>query len=376
MQRIDHPLLPANSLNTRRHISSFHYGHAGQGEKVYIQASLHADELPGMLVAWQLKQRLAALDANGQIKGEIIVVPVANPIGLDQNLNGVALGRFELHSGQNFNRHYPAFASEIFHAVKSELGQDARANTRLIRQHLQQRVVAIEACSELAAQRKTLMALACDADVVLDLHCDCDAAAHLYTGTPLWPQCEPLARYIGAAATLLAEESGDNPFDEACSQLWWQLRDMAIAANLDVAIEMACLSVTIELRGQPDVSRELANRDSDAIIAFLQHRGIISGDAPPLPALRYPATPLAGSDSLLAPHPGVVHYHLKAGVEVQAGDAIADVIDPISDQVTTLRARHPGMLYATEQRHYATTGQWLAKIATPESFKTGKLLSA
>jgi predicted deacylase len=31
--------------------------------KIYIQSSLHADEMPGMLVAWHLKQRLAELEA-------------------------------------------------------------------------------------------------------------------------------------------------------------------------------------------------------------------------------------------------------------------------------------------------------------------------
>lgn len=375
MQRIDHPLL-SPSLTTGRSICSFHYGQPGQGEKVYIQASLHADELPGMLTAWHLKQRLAALEAEGRIAGEIVLVPVANPIGLDQNLNGVALGRFELGSGQNFNRHYPAFARQLFDKLRDQLGTDAAANTRLVREHLCSMVAAIEPASELASQRKALMLLACDADVVLDLHCDCAAAMHLYTGTPLWQQCEPLARYLGAAATLLAEESGDNPFDEACSQLWWQLRDMAVAANLDAAIDMACLAVTIELRGQADVNHALAAQDADAIIAFLQHRGVIAGTAPALPELRYPATPLAGSDSLLAPHPGVVHYHLQSGTLVAAGDAIADIIDPVNDRVTTLRASRPGMLYATESRHYAITGQWLAKVATPESFKTGKLLSA
>jgi len=40
MQRIDHPLL-SPSLTTGRSICSFHYGQPGQGEKVYIQASLH-----------------------------------------------------------------------------------------------------------------------------------------------------------------------------------------------------------------------------------------------------------------------------------------------------------------------------------------------
>ena len=375
MQRQDHPLL-SPSLTTQRSISSFHFGTPGSGQKVYIQASLHADELPGMMTAWHLKQRLAALEAEGRLAGEIILVPVANPIGLDQNLNGVALGRFELASGQNFNRYYPAFARQLFEQLREQLGTDAAANTRLVRQHLRSMVAAIEPASELAAQRKTLMLLACDADVVLDLHCDLDAALHLYTGTPLWPQCEPLARYTGAAATLLAEDSGDNPFDEACSQLWWQLRDLVREAGLDAAIDMACLSVTVELRGQADVSHALAAQDADALLAFLTYRGIIRGEVAPLPALVYPATPLAGSESLLAPHAGVVHYHVAPGTEVAPGQLLAEVIDPINDRVTALRANRGGMLYATDSRHYAIAGQWLAKVASAEAFKTGKLLSA
>ena len=375
MQRIDHPLA-GGSLGSSRSVSSFHFGTAGSGEKVYIQASLHADELPGMLTAWQLKQRLAALEAEGRLAGEVVLVPVANPIGLDQQLNGVALGRFELQSGQNFNRHYPAFAAEIFAELRQELGSDAAANTRRIRQLLLQKVAAIQPASELAALRKTLMLLACDADVVLDLHCDCAAALHLYTGTPLWQQCEPLARYLDAACTLLAEDSGDNPFDEACSQLWWQLRDLARDAGLEAAIAMACLSVTVELRGQADVNHDFARQDADAILAFLTHRGVIRGDAPALPELRYPATPLAGSESLLAPHAGVVHYYLAAGQLVNSGDHIADVIDPVNDRVSAVRANRAGMLYATESRHYLSAGQWLAKVASADAFKTGKLLSA
>ena len=60
-----HPLL-APVPGTERHIHSFHYGPAHPRGKIYIQASLHADELPGMLVAWHLKQRLAELEAAGR----------------------------------------------------------------------------------------------------------------------------------------------------------------------------------------------------------------------------------------------------------------------------------------------------------------------
>ena len=57
-------------LGTSRHIDSFHFGKPNSGKKIYIQASLHADELPGMLVAWKLKQQLLLLEEQGFIKKE------------------------------------------------------------------------------------------------------------------------------------------------------------------------------------------------------------------------------------------------------------------------------------------------------------------
>ena len=48
MHTQNHRLLSAVP-GTARQIHSFHYGPADAPGKVYIQASLHADELPGML---------------------------------------------------------------------------------------------------------------------------------------------------------------------------------------------------------------------------------------------------------------------------------------------------------------------------------------
>src|ERR1700709_950962 len=93
------------------------------------------------------------------------------------------------------------------------------------------------------------------------------------------PRAEPLARYTGARASLLATESGDNPFDEACSQTWWQLEAHFRGRH---PIPMACMSVTLELRGAADVSHALASADADALIAFLTHRGIVEREAPPM----------------------------------------------------------------------------------------------
>ena len=367
-----HPLL-STYVGTQREIVSFHYGDAQAGQKIYIQSSLHADELPGMLVAHHLRMRFLELESAGKISGEIVVVPVANPVGLSQTMLRSQVGRFEMATGENFNRHYPAMYPNIVERVESRLTDDGDANARAVREAMRHELDTLKPRTELESMRRVLMRLSCDADVVLDLHCDSDAVLHLYTGTPMWPQCEPLARYLGAYATLLATESGDNPFDEACSQTWWQL---AGHFKDRFPIAMACLAVTVELRSQTDVNHLLAMQDADNIIAFLTHRGVIDGAAPDLPELKYPATPLAGSEAIESPVSGVVAFLKKPGDWVQSGEIIAEIINPLTADVRTLACSTDGVLYACENRFFATAGMRLAKVAGAKAFRTGKLLSA
>lgn len=372
MQLREHRLL-SPSLGTQRVLKSLHYGTPGSGEKVYLQASLHADELPGMLVLHHLRPLLADAEAAGRIKGEIVLVPLANPIGLAQTLLHDQMGRFDFASGENFNRLYTDFAPLIQNRLLERLNDDPQHNRLQVRQAIAEVLEAQKPKTELESLRHILMTLAHDADVVLDLHCDFDAVVHLYTGTPLWQQCEPLARYLGAEATLLAFESGGLPFDETCSQTWWKLQ---LALEDKFPIPLGCLSVTVELRGEQSVSHELAQRDAAAIYAFLQHRGVISGDAPPLPELLRPATPLAGSEMACAPHPGIVVLHRKPGDWVEIGDPLFEVIDPLNERESLVLSRVSGVLYARELRRYATTGQWITKVAGSKPYKTGPLLGA
>jgi predicted deacylase len=302
-----------------------------------------------------------------------VVVPIANPLGLSQTMLHSQIGRFDLASGENFNRHYPALLSMIGESLEGRLTADIGHNKHQVRTAMRDALSANPPRTELSALRHVLLTLACDADVVLDLHCDSDAALHLYTGTPLWPQCEPLARYMGAAATLLATESGDNPFDEACSQTWWQLAEKYAGR---FPIPLACLSVTVELRGQGDVNHRQAAADAGAILAYLAHRGVILDSAPPLPALIAEATPLAGSEPIDAPISGVVVFLKNPGDHVKAGEAIAEIIDPVSSEVCVVICHTDGIMYARENRYFASVGMRLAKVAGKSAFRTGKLLSA
>lgn len=375
MQTQSHLLL-SPAVGTQRTLQSLHFGQPGVGQKIYIQASLHADELPGMLVAHHLRRLLTELETAGQLLCEVVLVPMANPIGLDQTLMYAQLGRFELASGENFNRHYPDFAAAIGKDVAPQLTTDAGHNRSAIRQAMQAWLAAQTPTTELASLRNTLMRLACDADVVLDLHCDFEAAMHLYVETPYLDQAQPLAQALGARALLWAQS--DSPtlcFDEALSGVWWRLRQQLASTLHNCPIPLACMATTIELRGQADVSQEQASADAQAILNFLIHRGAIAGAAQ-LPVAQCEATPLAGSQTLRAPHAGVVVYQATPGQLLTAGDVVADVVCPVTATSSAVCAEVDGVLYARHVLRWATTGMDIGKIAGAKAFKTGPLLSA
>jgi uncharacterized protein len=374
MQTHNHPLI-APALGTARQITSFHYGPPSGtpgGQKVYIQSSLHADELPGMLVSWTLRRKLAALEAEGRLRGEIVIVPVANPIGLNQHWLGHLVGRFESNTAQNFNRNFYELTALVLPHIESRLGPDADANRAAIRAAMGEALAAQKPKTEVESQRLALQRLSYDADIVLDLHCDWEAALHLYTNPELWPEVEPLARYLDAKASLLALNSIGNPFDEIHSFCWTELRERF---GTRFPIPHSSISVTVELRSQRDVSHEFAEHDAQAIVDYLIGRGVIAGAAAPLPPLAHEATPLAGTEPILAPTSGVIVFRAECGTWLEAGAPVADIVDPLTDELTTLHASVSGVMYARHSARFATAGMEIARIAGSRPIRSGSLLS-
>jgi predicted deacylase len=368
-----HHCLTQNTPGVSIELQSLHFGTPGKGPKATLQAALHADEIPGLLVAHHLRARLAALEAEGRILGEIVLVPVANPIGLAQRVLQSVEGRFDLASGENFNRHYADLFDTVAGQVDGRLGVDPELNVALIREALRTAAAALPARSALESLRRTLLGLSIDADIVLDLHCDSQAVMHLYTETSVWPQVEPLARFLGAEAALLADVSGDHPFDEACSTIWPRL---AARFGSATPIPSACVAVTVELRGEGDVAHGFAERDAQALVDYLAWQGVISGAPAALPPARCAATPLAGSIPVNAPHGGVIVYLREPGAVVAAGERLADLVEPMTGLVTPLVSPVDGVFYARETRRFVPAGAGVLRVAGREALRQGNLLTS
>ncbi|HXV24277.1 MAG TPA: succinylglutamate desuccinylase/aspartoacylase family protein [Alphaproteobacteria bacterium] len=368
--------LASPAPGTQRYLTVRHYGEPDARPKAYVHASIHADELPGMLVAHHLARLLDEAAGEERIRGEIVLVPVANPIGLSQRINGRLLGRYELDGGGNFNRNWPDLAEPLAERVGSHLDLDAEENVRRIRAAIREILQDQSADGELAGLRLVLARLACDADIVLDLHCDSDALMHLYMIPQLWPEGADLSAEIASRATMLSEPLGGDPFDEAWSAPWAALR----AGFPDKPVPMACFSATIEYRGHADVEDHLAAHDAGALFRFLQRRGVIEGDPPPLPEAQCDATPFSGVDVIRAPVAGIIAYKRRLGERVTAGDVIAELIDPMADHPADARrailTRTDGLLFTRRRIRFARAGEGIAKIAgvAPLEHRKGRLL--
>ena len=356
--------LPASSMANTRTLQIIRYGpKGGGGKKAYIQAGLHADEAPGYLVMHHLITELDRIDAKGGVQGEVVLVPAANPIGVAQWRDDGLQGRFNFSDGINFNRSYPDLTDAVARRVQDRLGPEAADNTTTIRRAFGEALEDLTPEDEAAHLKHRLLACAHDADIVLDLHCDHQAALHVYIGESLWPAAQDLSAWLGAVVTLLADDSGVTPFDEACSRIWWRLAERFPQHP----VPPGCLAATVELRGMADLSHAVAADDARNIIRFLAGRGFVAQPVDAVPALKNEATPLAAVEHIKSAVPGVVVFLKEPGEEIAAGEVVAEVINPLrsngAQPTHSLRAAADGILFARSADRFARPGRILAKIA-------------
>lgn len=349
------------------------FGQPGARPRAYLQAGLHADELPGMLVLRKLADELAALEADGRLLGEVVLAPVANPIGLAQVEGGYLIGRVERGTGRNFNRGFTELAAAVRDSVAGRLGDDPQANVATIRAAMREATARRPGDDAFQTLQRALLHEACDADIVLDLHADNEALLYLYVAESNWPDAQDLAAELDARAVLLSDVSGGEPFDEACAQPWVQLQQ----AFPEAAIPAACLSSTVELRSNNHVTHEDSDRDARALLRFLTRRGVVQGSAGSLPRLLCRATPIRAMQQVRSPAEGVVVYHRRLGDTVRAGDVIAEIIPRDGSAPVEVAAVTDGVLFARHDQTWAWPDKVIGKVAGEQILaeRTGHLLT-
>ncbi|PSJ52124.1 succinylglutamate desuccinylase/aspartoacylase domain-containing protein [Kumtagia ephedrae] len=300
----------------------------------YIQAALHAGELPGTVAVDALMPLLRKAEAEGRLRGRLTVVPHANPVGRAQYHFGQIQGRFHLGTRDNFNRHFP-----LLDRPEAALAESAGGT---VDQRLKQRLVA----------------LSMGHDIVLDLHCDDEGVDYLYVPSTLWPAMADCAAAMGVAAVILWEGSSGASFDEA--SLHPYLLMPAGEARLDRRVV-----TTVEYRGLLDVDRKLASADAEGLYRLLVARGVIED-----PTLASPG-PFAGRvapidhiDVVTAPCAGAILFDVIPGDRVRRGDRLATIVQAAGEDggCTDVFAPQSGTILTRVCRRTTHAGEDLLKL--------------
>ncbi|MEZ2311648.1 succinylglutamate desuccinylase/aspartoacylase family protein [Paraburkholderia sp. RCC_158] len=363
------------------------FGSGRSSRSAYVQAGLHADEHPGLLVAHHLMRLLTDLERKGQIAGTVVVCPFANPVGLGQRIFGMPTGRFNLENGENFNRAFPEIASDIaaMSGNETSTGNDVALVKRLFAQLLERH----RSDDTVGALKFALLREALKHDLVLDLHCDTAGVLHLYANRAQAARAELLARAMGISTVLVEDHAGGRPFDESFTQPW---RTAVEAGLIDPHKSGFCAS--IELRGQGDVDDATALEDARGILRFLVQEQLIEpegGDAGgvdfhPLSGRskeldRPDVFPLEGASHLRAPATGIVVYRKHPGDRVSYGELLAEIValDGGPDTARAeVRSDVDGVFLVGQHFRFVRVGQRVALLAGAARLpgrEPGKLLN-
>ena len=157
-------------------------------KKVYLQAAIHTDEQPGILVLHHLMQLLRAADEEGLLKARFVLFPMVNPLGMGDIEFQKHQGRYYRTTGINYNRAWPELYPETGDDLLNELDDDAEANVRRVREALRAWVAGMPRDTVIDDWRYVLYAEACDAEacagVARDRRTDLDVHRRVRRGSP------------------------------------------------------------------------------------------------------------------------------------------------------------------------------------------------
>ena len=363
-ERITHTI-DADAPGTTTQLTLFRIGPADAAAKIYLQAALHADEQPGIMVLHHLLPLLKAADEKGELSARFTIFPMVNPLGMNQRVFEDHIGRYDFRSGTNFNRRWPDLFAAVDTKVAQNLTDDPAANVAMIREAVRDWLDTQRPTTAMQKLRHLVMTEAHDADYVLDLHCDNEALVHLFVTPDSMAELGELADHMGSVAQLTAEDSGGGSFDEVWPSLWTRLRQ----AHPNKPIPFSARAATLEYRGQPDVFDEIGKKDAARLFGFFQAKGFAAGTPPEVEAAPAPS-PLSATEMLRVDKAGLLAYRVELGDHVEKDQPIADLIALDGPDAFTARtpilAGTSGRVISRNIAKFVVPGNSIAKIVGTE----------
>ncbi len=340
---------------------------AHPGKKAYIQANLHGAEIVGNAVIQQLIEQLTNLDAS-QLQGEIWLVPVCNPLGVNQRSHFFSTGRFNSYDGKNWNRIFWDYEQET-----TDLAEFARSQLDLpletIRHNYLARIkqawteelerINLPRSVPLSRQyRYQLQSLCLDADYVIDIHSSSNQAIDYTFG--FRERAESIKYLLLEYGVLMDEYDGD-AFDEAFLKPWLALeRELA---NLGQNIHFDIEAWTLELGAGMAMNPSSVAQGVAGIKNYLTQKQMLSGE---IASTEVTLVSKQKINSYYAPTGGMVQSRLPLKTRVEPGEQIYQLLSfnkqKTAPEVISICAETAGIVFDISTNQCVNQGEYVMDI--------------
>lgn len=371
-----HPLITTIPLmqlasGDRLTLQTYQFIGSQPGKKVYVQANLHGAELTGNAVIHQLINWLITLEPT-QLNGEICLVPVCNPMGVNQRSAYFASGRFNHYDGRDWNRifwDYEKETDDLMAFAQSQMSFEVET----IQQHYRDR---IKACfTELAEQirspsgaafyelyRYRLQSLCLDSDYVIDLHTSAEQGLnYLY----YFRGREASASLFLLPAGILLDRYDGDAFDEAFIKPWLALESCFVTLGRSLQFDIEAW--TLELGSAMQLKPDAINAGVQGIKNYLVQKGVISVEGiASLVDTPMRLTSRSQIKKYCAPAGGMVLAMAPVGSLVKAGQPLYQVLSFNKDgslpTVIEICAEVDGLIYDVSLNQAVNEGEYVLAV--------------
>ncbi|MBF2087350.1 MAG: succinylglutamate desuccinylase/aspartoacylase family protein [Synechococcales cyanobacterium K44_A2020_017] len=372
------PLLQLAS-GDRLSLQVYRYVGRYPGKKIYIQANLHGAELAGNAVIHEVLAGLQTLD-DADLRGEIWLVPLCNPLGVNQRSHHFATGRYNPYDGRDWNRIFWDYEKQVDRSCLQQFAQTHLKASLATLQSAYRHTIHQQFLADQQQQaqgggapihhryRNCLQSLALDADTVIDLHSSSnDGLTYLYYGGD---------RHLGAAlfgldlAIQLDRYDGD-AFDEAFIKPWLALeRELEILGR---SLRFDLEAYTLELGSAMQMQPDSVERGVQGIQAYLYEKQVITQRwTTPLPLATPQLYRASDIQRYYAPTGGIVRSRVSLGDRVAQGQVLCEILQVPKGgddypQLMEMRAMQAGLVLDRGINQAVNEGEYVLALLLESS---------
>lgn len=339
------------------------------GKKAYIQANLHGAEIVGNAVIYELIEFFKTLN-NSDLQGEITLVPMCNPTGVNQRNLFFSTGRYNPYDGNNWNRIFwdysqenvniDNFVQENINLSVKEIQQKFLSN---ILHKFQEKLGHINENRGLSFSehyRNILQSLSLNANYIIDIHSSSVSSIdYLYC----FEFRQKSADYFLLDYGILMNKYDGNAFDEAFLNPWLVLEKKFIKRGRNITFDVE--SWTLELGSGMKVNEESVQKGVKGIINYLSAKKILNLDVI-LPKNSIQLVPKNIIKSYYALEGGIIRHRVKEGTKVFPHDTLYELLSFQKQgkmpSIIEIKSADEGIVYDVSTNDTVNQGEYILGI--------------